>query len=140
MIISDETWNEILAETEAGINRLNEIATQNGTADKFTWVLMGEPPDGPKTLITSNVNGAYRETRAVTRNPHTQQASIVATGRKGRFTTLKPKKDTKAWSKMSGKPAKDIIRAARLLDYLIILGARATKAPTTAAGPAETTP
>ena len=125
MIINDETWNEIIAETMAGIERINARATELGADDKFNWSLE-TGASGVVLLATQEVSGGYTTDRhVVVRHPDTGQTYIgrfgTVGGRRDKRLVVKwGQQDTKAWAAMAGKSAKEIIRKARLLDYVII--------------------
>src|SRR5215472_9660884 len=117
MKIDDATWDAIIAETKAAIERLNACARKAGTKGKFA---VNAPTAGPGTkyafLITES-RGCGTQRKAVARELATgelRQTKIVKQG------VNISSNDPKAWAKLADKPIAELVRGLNLTNYWII--------------------
>jgi hypothetical protein len=113
MKITDEKWNEIIAETRAGIEDLNAWAKRNGQSDTFHCEI-DEGQDFTK-LVTTRSDG---ERRAVAREKATGELRtakpVVRTNFRGyKITTPDPK----SWQNLSSKSASEVGKKLKLLSF-----------------------
>jgi hypothetical protein len=124
MKITDEKWNEIIKATEAGIVRWNERAAERKLKDKFR--VSKKDADGYSILLTEHNNGVHSDHHAVVREMGTGEmhAAKVIKRKKGErwITGYEPKPDPEEWRSLAYKSASDVVRALRLLDFLLIAG------------------
>jgi hypothetical protein len=135
MIILDQFWRDICAEVDAGIERWNARAKEKGRPDKFR-VEYHSPKMGACLLVTIHDDGDGEfysiDRRAVYRdeNGYLRPVTLIKKGRD--VTGFKTKPAPKSWVKLSlgDKPAAEIVKKLKLLDFMIILGARVTEVTT----------
>ena len=128
MKVSDEKWNEIVKETEAGIARWNAIAKERGLQDAFFSSI--QETSGNSLLVTrykhdSDRSFAADDVRAVAREIATGQLRPVRVKKyKGGIVGFTVKPPSKAWSaSLSEKPAAEIVKQLKLLDFFVIVSA-----------------
>jgi hypothetical protein len=126
MIITDEKWNDIIAETQARIDKWNESAQEHQKSDVFRIKVQDE---GDYTvLLTEHLNnGDANDRKVVVREIATgemRRAAIVKyRGRVKGFKVWRP--DPKAWRLLVDKPAAEIVRQLKLTRFLMLLSSRA---------------
>jgi hypothetical protein len=127
MKITDEKWNEIISETQAGIARWNARAFHHGIEDTFSCFV--ERGEKFVVLFTRHTPG---EQKAVARE--------LATGELRKATLAKQDKrirasirtsDPKSWQKLADKPAAEIVRKLKLLNFVMFVSSRVTSVSTT---------
>jgi hypothetical protein len=132
MKITDEKWNELVAETQAGIDRWNQRAAEKNRPDVFSCKV--EQTDKHMFLCTSHEEGhVYRsnEMKAVARERDTGELRRAKPLRKrGRligFSIFTP--DPKGWQGLADKPANRIVDKLKLLDFLMFISSSVIPAP-----------
>jgi hypothetical protein len=122
MRTDDATWNAVVAETEARIGRLNTKAAKRGMGDHFA-VHVHRSQDRT-ILLTEHYLGLLVERKAIAREARTGEL------RKARPRKIAGKIDfvmsvpPKAWNKLEGKPAHEIVRSVCLASYSLLMRTR----------------
>jgi hypothetical protein len=122
--ISDQKWNEIVAETQAAIEKWNAQAAREGWKDSFRCRLSSHA-DGNVTLITEHDKGWHIERRAVTRIGDQMYRSTIAKA-KGGIAIKTKTDDSKAFAALADKPTKEIVKKAGLTDFFVMISAQLT--------------
>jgi hypothetical protein len=117
MIIDNETWGDIIAETRAGIDRWNTRAAEYGLKDSFRCIvrtgtddavlLTKHLPDGDgKAVVRERATGKLRRAKLIVHNGQLTGVSLS-------------KSDPKGWHELAGKPVGEIVEELKLLDFLM---------------------
>jgi len=117
MKIDDATWDAIIAETKAAIERLNADALKAGTKDKFTVNAPTAAPGAMYAFLITESRGCGTQRKAVARELATgelRQTKIVKQG------ANISSNDPKDWTKLAGKPIAELVRGLKLTNYWII--------------------
>jgi hypothetical protein len=133
MIINDNKWQEIIAATRAGIDKWNVRAREKARPDKFA-VNVQRSGDF-EILLTEHNKEGYTERKVVMRNcvsGELRPAKAKKTA-KGLFN-ITSRAIPKAWARLADKPADEIIRALKLTNFIMILGASVVPQVRTAEG------
>jgi hypothetical protein len=118
MRTDDTTWNAVVAETEARIGRLNKKAAKRGMEEHFAAHV--HRSQDRTILLTEHYLGLLVERKAIARDART-----------GELRKVRPKKIAgkidfaigvapKAWNKLEGKPAHEIVRTICLASYIML--------------------
>jgi hypothetical protein len=128
MIITDEKWNDIIAEARAGIDKWNENARKHQKSDVFR--INVQDSNGFNVLLTEHLSNGYRESerKMVVREIATGEVRRATTStHRGRVTGFKvSKSDPKAWRSLADKPAAEIAKQLKLTRFLMVLDVRVT--------------
>lgn len=133
MKIADEKWNEIIAETQAGIARWNARASEKGCKDTFTCSV--DRGTEYEVLVTRHIPD---ERKAVARELATgevRKAKLTKRGKLVGYSITTP--DPKGWQGLADQPAADIVRKLKLLDFLMLISVSVTGVSTTPPAAAE---
>jgi len=125
MYVDDQKWNDIIAETKAGIDRWNDDAAKYGVNHVFRVHLQNS--DTYSLIVTEHASD-YHEWKVLARELKTSEVRstkpIIKRGRFVGFKTRTP--DPKIWSTLADKPAKTIVGKTKLVNFFIIIGSRMT--------------
>jgi hypothetical protein len=126
MKISDALWNDIVAETRAGIERWKANAAKHGLADRFTVTV--EPVGGYVVLVTEHAVEYYRDRHAIAREISTGELrrARLQEKRDGSFRVEIRPVAPKGWATLATKPADKIVKALGLVDFTVILDVQPT--------------
>jgi hypothetical protein len=130
MKITDEKWNELVAETQAGIDRWNQHAAEKNRPDVFSCKV--EQTDKHMFLCTSH-QGGHSEMKAVARERATGELRRAKPVRKrGKLigvSIFTP--DPKGWQELADKPANKIVGKLKLLDFTMFISSSVIPSPDT---------
>jgi hypothetical protein len=134
MKITDDKWNEIIAETRRRIDSWNASATKHNKSDTFRCDL--QQTRAHALLMTTRSSGEAElrrhERKAVARELATGELrSVKLIFNKGRLTGFQTKADPKAWVSLLAKPVAEVVRKLKLTDFLMVLSARVVRADST---------
>lgn len=129
MLIDDSKWSEIILATQPGIEQWNSHAAKHQQPDRFEF--RQQSNDRYSFILTVHDEGAgsfQTDTRGLARELATGEMRAVKTIRKrGRLIGLQPQSDPKAWRTLANKPAADIVKQTRLLNFMMVLGVHPVK-------------
>jgi hypothetical protein len=122
MKIDETTWQAIIAETKAAVEKLNASAVRIGSKQKFGIKVPDPAPDAKYAyLITSDGDGDnYAQRKVLARelaSGEMRPAKIVKMkgGRGAKIAGADPK----AWAKLVGKSAAEIVKGTGIATYQV---------------------
>jgi hypothetical protein len=126
MIITNEKWNDIIAETRTVIDKWNESARKHQKSDVFR--IKVHDTDGYTDLLTEHVNGYQTERKIIAREIATgEMRRTTISKQRGHITGFKMwRPDPQAWRSLANKPAAEIVKRLKLTNFLMILGSHVT--------------
>jgi hypothetical protein len=126
MIITDEKWNDIIAETRAKIDQWNENARKHQRPDVFDITVRDS--NGFNVLLTEHLTKYETERKIVVREITTGEMRRAKISKhRGRVTGFRVwKSDPKAWQSLTDKPGAEIAKRLKLTNFLMILGSQVT--------------
>ena len=131
MLIDSKKWDEIVAVTEASIDRWNARAAEHGQKDTFHF--FSQKTDRHEVIVAKH-NDSYRmEVKALTRELETGEIRATKVIRKkGRIVGFQPTTpDPKGWKSLADKPADEIVKKLKLTNFFMFLGTRVTEVRST---------
>ena len=130
MIIDNQKWADIIAETEAKIARWNARAAERGVNDTFRFYVTEDPMNagGISIIVTEHYsNHNLVEVKALARENKTGEVRVTrAHTSKGRVCYFKTHPDPKAWRQLAEANAKQIVNKTKLLDFFMVVSSRMT--------------
>lgn len=130
MHITDTKWNEIITETQAGITRANDMARQYEIKTSYTCEI------GSAGTTTFLLTSAWQHTDTqhfrigkhlvAWDNKSGELHNAKGDFKGGRLISFTTKPDQKSWANLAKKSAVDIVRALKLLDYIMVVSAELT--------------
>jgi hypothetical protein len=128
MIITDEKWNDIIAETRSSIDKWNENARKHQRPDVFRVNV--QDSNGFNVLLTEHLTNGYggSERKIVVREIATGEMRRAKISKhRGRVTGFRVwKSDPKVWRSLADKPGAEIAKRLKLTNFLMILGSQVT--------------
>ena len=131
MQISEELWQEIIAETKAKLADFEANCIADGLKDRFVVRVerFTDRTGGEvEMLLTEQKPSMYGPPHIVVRSVATgemHRATRKRTG-KGRFQISWKSSDPKSWAKLAGKPAAVWVKELKLTDFMVIRGVAMT--------------
>ena len=130
MKITDEKWNEIIFETQAGIARWNANALKHGKKDTFSCdVKRGVNYETLSTRHMDSMGGAKKAVARELATGELRSAKLVT--KRGMAMVSVKTPDPKGWQGLADKPAVVIVKKLKLLDFVMVLSATVTSVSTT---------
>jgi len=135
MQINDELWAEMQAQVEARVAKENASAAERGSGDKFAWQLHdGNEFSAIITTYQREHGGIDR--KAVGRDKATGRLLRVTLSVKKLRLLMKAGPAPKAWAKLAGKSATEIVKGVGITGWIIFLSVKPIARETTEPVPA----
>jgi len=124
MNVDEATWKEIVAEVQANINRFSASAKEHGRPDCFRIQLQVDNAGTAWLVAIQEQREIITDKKAIVRKADGTllPATVKMTNRRNGTVRLRTKKAPKAWDKLAGKSAADIVKGLRFPNFIMVMG------------------